>query len=93
MLSNHKTIILLTAAAFIVPGCVDVPSTAPDIPDKLKPSASIIEVEPAVEIPVGVAVSETDASNDAAVNTTEEEASALELVDFTKASSSETSVH
>lgn len=92
MLSNHKTIILLTAAAFIVPGCVDVPSTAPP-PQKSKTSASIIEVEPAVEIPVGTAAPETDASNDAAVNTTEEEASALKLVDVTKAASSETSVH
>ena len=63
MLSNHKTIIILTVAAFIVPGCVDVPSTAPVIPEKLKTSASISEVEPAVEIPVGIAVSETDAVN------------------------------
>ncbi len=93
MLSNRKTIILLTVAAFIVPGCVDVPSTAPVIPDKLKPSASIIEVEPAVEIPVGIAASETEAANDAAANTTEEDASALKLVDVTEAASSETSVH
>ena len=36
MLSKNKTIILLIVAAFIVPGCVDVPSTAPELTETLK---------------------------------------------------------
>lgn len=50
MLSNHKTIILLTAAVFIVPGCVDVPSTAPELTDTLKAAQASAKTDEVTDV-------------------------------------------
>ena len=44
MVSKQNMIILITVMSLITLSCVDVPSTAPVIPDKLKTSTKIDEV-------------------------------------------------